>query len=47
MADVGQVTLEIKTNPPKKEKNADNATAKGSNAIINGTATSGSQEPPI
>lgn len=39
LADVKQVTLEIETNPPKKEKNPDGATPESSNAFPNGTAS--------
>jgi D-aminoacyl-tRNA deacylase len=39
LADVKQVTLEIETNPPKKEKNSDGATSESSNAFPNGTAS--------
>jgi hypothetical protein len=38
------VTLEIETNPPKKEKDVDEAASQSSNVIPNGTPLSLPQE---
>lgn len=44
LANAEQVTLEIETNPSKKEKISDHAPSKSSNAIPNGTGASLPQE---